>query len=121
MTTTTAGSASRDGGRRSPNADSSPHLAPNGQSTPAAAAGEESQAKALSAWAHVSTTSVLFVIGCVLLVGCASAIDRLGDWSAEYGRIWVFLGFFLAMSLGGRWFWAGADTAIAWTRTHIRR
>lgn len=69
-------------------------------------------------WNSVRIT-VLFVVGCALLVGCALAIDHLGDWSAEYGRIWVFLGFFLAMSLGGRWFWAGADTAIAWIRTLI--
>lgn len=47
------------------------------------------------------------------------ALDRLGDWSANYGRVWVFLGFFLAMSLGGRWFWGGADQAITWAKTRI--
>jgi hypothetical protein len=65
--------------------------------------------------------AVFFVVGCALLVGCAFALDRLGAWSADYGRVWVFLGFFLVMSLGGRWFWAGADAAIGWVKDQVRR
>lgn len=65
--------------------------------------------------------AVLFVVGCALLVACAFALDRLGAWSADYGRVWVFLGFFLVMSLGGRWFWAGADAAIGWVKAQVRR
>lgn len=66
-------------------------------------------------------TTVLFVIGCALLVGCAVALDKLGTWSADYGRVWVFLGFFLVMSVGGRWFWTGADTSKNWVATRFGR
>ena len=65
--------------------------------------------------------AVFFVIGCALLVACAFALDRLGAWSADHGRVWVFLAFFLVMSLGGRWFWAGADAAIGWVKARLNR
>lgn len=65
--------------------------------------------------------AVSFFVGCALLVACAFALDRLGEWSADYGRVWVFLAFFLVMSLGGRWFWAGADAAIGWVKDQVRR
>jgi hypothetical protein len=71
--------------------------------------------------APVVIKAVFFVIGCALLVGCAFALDRLGAWSADYGRVWVFLGFFLVMSLGGRWFWAGADAATRWVKARAGR
>lgn len=63
---------------------------------------------------------VFFLVGCALLVGCAFAIDKLGQWSADYGQVWVFLGFFLVMSLGGRWFWSGADAGLGWVKYRIR-
>lgn len=63
---------------------------------------------------------VFFLVGCALLVGCAFAIDKLGQWSADHGQVWVFLGFFLVMSLGGRWFWSGADAGLGWVKDRIR-
>lgn len=75
---------------------------------PTGAAGAEGGA---SLW-----TWVLFVIGCVLLVVIAATLTRLPDWAQRYGQIPVFLGFFLTMSLAGRWFWTGIDTLL--TRLH---
>lgn len=56
---------------------------------------------------------ISFVAGCALLVWCAWALgDRIPRWSAEHGRVLVFLVFFLIMSIAGRWFWKGIDAAL---------
>jgi hypothetical protein len=62
-------------------------------------------------------TMVLFLFGCGLLVAAALNISNLGPWGERYGEVWVFLGFFLVMSIGGRWFWAGVDAIIAALRS----
>ncbi|WP_182349262.1 hypothetical protein [Tomitella gaofuii] len=62
-----------------------------------------------------ATAAVLIgVIG--LLVGFAH-LDRVQMWALEYGRAWVYLGFFLYASVFGRVFWWGVDTLIAEFRT----
>ncbi len=60
------------------------------------------------AWRWIS-----FLAGCALLVWCAWALgDKLPQWSADYGRVLVFLVFFLIMSIAGRWFWKGIDAVL---------
>ncbi|QKT06299.1 hypothetical protein HUN08_03105 [Gordonia sp. X0973] len=62
----------------------------------------------------VPTTTLLFLaIGTLLLIACAAALPHLTHWSDQYGNIPVFLGFFLLMSLAGRWFWTGIDAIHA--------
>ncbi|GAB11615.1 hypothetical protein GOARA_082_00020 [Gordonia araii NBRC 100433] len=60
-----------------------------------------------------TATLVAWLAGCVLLVVSAVALPRLSEWAGRYGSIPVFLGFFLVMSLAGRWFWAGTDAIIS--------
>ncbi|OUC75494.1 hypothetical protein CA982_26155 [Gordonia lacunae] len=57
--------------------------------------------------------AVLFVAGCALLVLAAANLTHLAQWSQQWGQIPVFLGFFLLMSIAGRWFWTGADAILA--------
>mgnify|MGYP001756632245 FL=1 len=73
---------------------------------------DDQQPSAAGAGGASLWTWVLFVIGCVLLVVIAATLTRLPDWADRYGQIPVFLGFFLTMSLAGRWFWTGIDTLL---------
>nr|WP_082932124.1 hypothetical protein [Gordonia sp. LAM0048] len=57
--------------------------------------------------------AALFVAGCALLVLAAANLTHLSEWSQQWGQIPVFLGFFLLMSIAGRWFWTGADAILA--------
>lgn len=58
----------------------------------------------------MSVWSVLALIGgCAIIVVAAINLPNLGRWGDEHGNVLVFLGFFLVMSIGGRWFWAGVD------------
>ena len=57
--------------------------------------------------------AALFVAGCTLLVLAAANLTHLAQWSQQWGQIPVFLGFFLLMSIAGRWFWTGADAILA--------
>ncbi|MDT0223841.1 hypothetical protein [Gordonia sp. AC31] len=57
--------------------------------------------------------AALFVAGCALLVLAAANLTHLAEWSDRWGQIPVFLGFFLLMSIAGRWFWTGADAILA--------
>nr|WP_082932080.1 hypothetical protein [Gordonia sp. LAM0048] len=57
--------------------------------------------------------AALFVAGCALLVLAAANLTHLAEWSQRWGQIPVFLGFFLLMSIAGRWFWTGADAILA--------
>lgn len=66
-------------------------------------------------------TFVFFAISCILLVLCALSLEQLPQWFDDYGRIPVFLAFFLIMSLAGRWFWAGADVIISAVKNTITR
>ncbi|MGB3604740.1 hypothetical protein [Gordonia sp. (in: high G+C Gram-positive bacteria)] len=61
-------------------------------------------------------TVVLFVAACVLLVLAAMNLTNLGPWAAEHGQVLVFLGFFLVMSIAGRWFWSGVDSIVGAVR-----
>ncbi|GAB08553.1 hypothetical protein GOARA_012_01040 [Gordonia araii NBRC 100433] len=58
-------------------------------------------------------TLIVWILGCAVLVVAAVCLPRLSEWADRYGSIPVFLGFFLVMSLAGRWFWAGTDAIIA--------
>ncbi|GAB09245.1 hypothetical protein GOARA_034_00200 [Gordonia araii NBRC 100433] len=58
-------------------------------------------------------TLMFWLAGCVLLVVAALCLPRLSEWAGRYGSIPVFLGFFLVMSLAGRWFWAGTDAIVS--------
>jgi len=60
----------------------------------------------------VVTKAALFVAGCILLILAAANLDHLGEWSQRWGQVPVFLGFFLLMSIAGRWFWTGADAIL---------
>lgn len=58
----------------------------------------------------VSVWSVLALIaGSAILIIAAINLPNLGRWGDEHGNVLVFLCFFLVMSIGGRWFWAGVD------------
>ncbi|WP_353108181.1 hypothetical protein [Gordonia sp. (in: high G+C Gram-positive bacteria)] len=58
----------------------------------------------------VSVWSVLALIaGSAILIVAAINLPNLGRWGDEHGNVLVFLCFFLVMSIGGRWFWAGVD------------
>ena len=54
-----------------------------------------------------------FVGGLVALALVFANLSRLTDWADQYGTVWVYLGFFLVLSIAGRVFWKGADTLIA--------
>ncbi|MBL1080310.1 hypothetical protein JK358_38535 [Nocardia sp. 2] len=47
--------------------------------------------------------------GVVLLVVAFANLSRVPGWADEHGAIWVYLVFFLYMSIAGRLFWIGAD------------
>lgn len=51
--------------------------------------------------------------GLALLALVFANLSRLTDWADQYGTVWVYLGFFLVLSIAGRVFWKGADTLIA--------
>ncbi len=70
------------------------------QSGQASAGGNRS----VSVW-----TMLALIAGCAVLVVAAINLPNLGRWGDEYGNVLVFLCFFLVMSIGGRWFWAGID------------
>lgn len=56
------------------------------------------------------------VVGLAGMLLVFSGLDRVWAWSAEYGRAWVFLGYFLVLSVLGRLFWWGVDTLIKTAR-----
>ncbi|WP_236999859.1 hypothetical protein [Gordonia liuliyuniae] len=60
--------------------------------------------RSVSVW-----TMLLFLVGCGILVVAAINLPNLGRWGDQHGNVLVFLCFFLVMSIGGRWFWAGID------------
>ncbi|MFE9575093.1 hypothetical protein ACFYO1_01795 [Nocardia sp. NPDC006044] len=52
------------------------------------------------------------VIGVVMLVAAFACLNRMPGWADSYGAIWVYLGFFVYMSIAGRLFWWGFDQLI---------
>lgn len=60
----------------------------------------------------VARAVLSFVFGLAGLIVAFANLDKLMQWSAEYGQVWVFLGFFLAVSVCGRLFWWGVDTIV---------
>lgn len=51
-------------------------------------------------------------IGVAMLVVAFANLPRLPGWADQHGAIWVYLGFFVFMSIAGRLFWNGADELI---------
>lgn len=60
--------------------------------------------RSVSVW-----TMLLFIAGCTILVAAAWNLPNLARWGDDYGAVFVFLAFFMVMSIGGRWFWTGID------------
>lgn len=90
-----------------------PAGAVQGRPDPAAPDGVEG-----AAGAGVSVRAVLAVVaGLVGMLLVFGSLDRIWGWSAEYGRAWVFLGYFLVLSVLGRLFWWGVDTLITLARS----
>ncbi|WP_306358116.1 MULTISPECIES: hypothetical protein [unclassified Nocardia] len=52
------------------------------------------------------------VVGLVLLIAAFAVLGRIPQWADRYGAIWVYLGFFVVMSIAGRLFWQGADKLV---------
>ncbi|WP_231496685.1 hypothetical protein [Rhodococcus sp. UNC363MFTsu5.1] len=60
----------------------------------------------------IARAVIAFVAGLALLVLAFANLDTVVEWASKYGRVWVYLGFFLVMSIAGRLFWWGTDTVI---------
>ncbi|MFB8281694.1 hypothetical protein [Nocardia colli] len=56
------------------------------------------------------------VVGVVMLVAAFACLNRMPGWADRYGGIWVYLGFFVYMSIAGRVFWWGLDQLLDWLR-----
>jgi hypothetical protein len=95
------------------------HLATEPAAAPAPASADTTSEDMTAATGEGSGFPVikaaLFVVGCLLLVLAAANLSHLEQWSQRWGQIPVFLGFFLVMSIAGRWFWTGADAILAKT------
>ncbi len=50
--------------------------------------------------------------GLAVLAAVFANLDRVSTWASEHGPVWVYLGFFLVMSIAGRLFWWGVDTLV---------
>lgn len=55
---------------------------------------------------------VALVIGVALLVAAFAKLSQLPVWADEHGAVWVYLAFFVYMSIAGRLFWYGTDRLI---------
>ena len=53
------------------------------------------------------------VLGALLMVVAFANLEHLPGLAQDFGTVWVYLVFFLYMSIGGRLFWWGADTLVA--------
>lgn len=79
--------------------------------------GGEASADSAAGASVTVRAAVAVLIGVVgLLVGFAN-LDRVQMWALEYGRAWVYLGFFFYASVFGRVFWWGVDTLVGEFRT----
>ncbi|MGO4205618.1 hypothetical protein AB4Z09_28575 [Rhodococcus sp. TAF43] len=61
---------------------------------------------------RLERAAAALVAGLVVLVVVFASLDRVAVWAAEHGPVWVYLGFFLVMSIAGRLFWWGMDTLV---------
>lgn len=55
---------------------------------------------------------VAVLAGLVVLIVAFANLSRIAGWSAEFGTVAVYLGFFLVMSVAGRLFWWGTDILV---------
>lgn len=86
------------------------HAEPHGvkQTDDSAAAGPGSSAVDGSNRDLLIAVSSL-VGGLLALVVVFANLSRLTGWADEYGTVWVYLAYFLVLSVAGRAFWKGAD------------
>lgn len=57
------------------------------------------------------------VAGVILLIAAFAYLNRIPDWADQHGAVWVYLGFFVYMSIAGRLFWWGLDQILDRLRT----
>lgn len=62
--------------------------------------------------AGLARAALTLVAGLALLAVVFANLDRVADWATEHGKVRVYLGFFLVMSIAGRLFWWGADALM---------
>lgn len=60
----------------------------------------------------LAKAAAALVAGLVLLIVAFVYLSRLPGWADRYGAVWVYLGFFVYMSIAGRFFWHGADAVM---------
>ncbi len=72
----------------------------------------ETSTPAGSANTRLARAAAALVAGLVVLAVVFASLDRVAVWAGEHGPVWVYLGFFLVMSIAGRLFWWGVDTII---------
>ncbi|MGO4205570.1 hypothetical protein AB4Z09_28325 [Rhodococcus sp. TAF43] len=69
-------------------------------------------AAAGGAAASRARAALALAAGLAMLILVFANLDRVAIWAAEHGPVWVYLGFFLVMSIAGRLFWWGVDTLV---------
>ncbi|MFI6212001.1 hypothetical protein ACIBCD_08385 [Nocardia brasiliensis] len=57
------------------------------------------------------------VVGVVMLIAAFAYLNRISGWADQHGAVWVYLGFFVYMSIAGRLFWWGLDQLLDRLRT----
>ncbi|AFU06040.1 hypothetical protein [Nocardia brasiliensis] len=57
------------------------------------------------------------VVGVVMLITAFAYLNRIPGWADQHGAVWVYLGFFVYMSIAGRLFWWGLDQLLDRLRT----
>ncbi|MGO4205621.1 hypothetical protein AB4Z09_28590 [Rhodococcus sp. TAF43] len=60
----------------------------------------------------MTRAALSLLAGLAVLVVVFANLDRVSTWASEHGQVWVYLGFFLVMSIAGRLFWWGVDTLV---------
>ncbi|MFB8281992.1 hypothetical protein [Nocardia colli] len=52
------------------------------------------------------------VVGVAMLIAAFAYLNRMSGWADQHGAVWVYLGFFVYMSIAGRLFWWGLDQLL---------
>ncbi|WP_194838003.1 hypothetical protein [Nocardia sp. XZ_19_369] len=76
------------------------------------AAGNAEGASAANPEAGLVRPVVALVVGLAVLIAAFAVLNRIPGWADQYGVIWVYLGYFVVMSIAGRLFWQGADKLV---------
>ncbi|MFD6155087.1 hypothetical protein ACFWF7_16605 [Nocardia sp. NPDC060256] len=81
------------------------------------AAGNPAESPAADSSEGLIRPVAALVVGLGVLIAAFALLNRIPGWADHYGAIWVYLGYFVVMSIAGRLFWQGADALIARIRT----